>query len=144
MTNIVDSIFSEYGDLADTQGIQAVPEPERTLIAIYTAQGIIGNGGFSYFFESEFKGDDCYKNIIKSYINIGLNTYAEAIQNVLNLFPNGMLQSKSKERENFIYKYLSGDDEANHSKIVEKAEEIFLKDSEEVYKLAEQYVKKNV
>lgn len=139
MKPISDSIFEQYGEQANANGISSVPEPARTLMAVYTAQGIIGNGGFAYFFESDFQGGESYEVIINSYKNIGLNAHAEAIKSVLGLFPNGTPHKDPKDREEFIYKYMSGDDEINYSDVVNKAERIFFENSDDVYKLADEY-----
>ena len=144
METISDTIFEQYGELANLNGISSIPEPARTLIAIYTAQGIIGNGGFAYFFESDFQDNDSYQTIINSYKNIGLNEHANAIKSVLELFPDGIPHTNTKDREEFIYKYMSGDDEENYSDIVVKAERIIFEDSENVYELADKYVEKHV
>lgn len=144
METISDKVFTQYGEIANEKGISSIPEPERTLIAIYTAQGIIGNGGFAYFFESDFQGNHTYETIINSYINIGLEQYAQSIENVLSLFPGGKPHMNTKQRESFIYKYMSGDDTDNYSPIVKEAESVFYKNPELVYELADNYVIKNV
>ncbi|MCW8965304.1 MAG: DMP19 family protein [Candidatus Pacearchaeota archaeon] len=144
METISDNIFAQYGEIANQEGIYLIPEPERTLIAVYTAQGLISNGGFAYFFELDFKGNECYEIIIESYKNIGLNKHAEAIESVLALFPGRKPHKATKEREEFIYKYMSGDDEVNYSDVVEKAERILFSDTDTVYKLADNYATKNV
>jgi hypothetical protein len=139
MKPISDRVFEQYGEQANVNGISSIPEPARTLIAVYTAQGIIENGGFAYFFELDFQGGDSYKAIVDSYKNIGLSAHADAINIVLGLFPNGLPHKDPKKREELIYKYMSGDDEVNYSDVVKKAERIFFKNSEGVYKLADEY-----
>lgn len=144
MESISDKVFSKYGELANQKGISSIPEPERTLIAIYTAHGIICNGGFAYFFESDFEGKSAYETIISSYKNIGLEQYAKSIETVLSLFPGGIPHTDKIEREKFIYKYMSGDDLENYSPVVEDAESIFYENSDMVYEAADQYVIKSV
>jgi len=144
MNSISDQLFDKYEEVANTKGIAEVPEPARTLIAVYTAQGVIGNGGFAYFFESDFLGDESYEIIIQSYRNIGLEEFALTIENVLSLFPDGKPHESEKQRSDFIYKYMSGDDEENHSDIVDEAEGIFYKDTKSVFRLADEYVEKYV
>lgn len=144
MNSISDKVFSQYGELANQKGISSLPEPWRTVIAIYTAQGIIDNGGFAYFFESDFKGGNDFKTIINSYRNIGLEEHAKSIENVLSLFPENRPHVDTSERDGFIYKYLSGNDEENYCNVVEDAEAVFYKETENVYKLADNYAIKNV
>jgi Domain of unknown function (DUF4375) len=144
MKSTSDQLFEEYEELANTKGIEKIPEPARTLIAVYTAQGIIGNGGLAYFFKTEFSGDNSYEVIIQSYRNIGLESYARSIERVLSLFPNGIPHESMEQRESFIYKYMSGDDEKNHSVIVDEAEDIFYSDIETVYKLADEHANTTV
>lgn len=144
MKSISDQLFDKYEEVANTKGIAEVPEPARTLIAVYTAQGVIGSGGFAYFFESDFLGDESYEIITQSYRNIGLEEFALSIENVLSLFPGGKPHENERQRSDFIYKYMSGDDEENHSDIVDKAEGIFYKDTKNVYRLADEYAERHV
>lgn len=60
--------------------------PLQTVVAIYTAQGIIDNGGFQYFFESDFPNNPNYKLFSLSYKRIGAESAAENIDKAVALF----------------------------------------------------------
>jgi hypothetical protein len=67
--------------------MNALPESLRTVVIIYSAQGIIDNGGFQYFFESDFPETPDYSVFIDAYRRIGATDDAEAIARAISLFP---------------------------------------------------------
>ncbi|UTW45406.1 DUF4375 domain-containing protein [bacterium SCSIO 12696] len=95
-------IFDQYGGV---QSISSVPEPAKTVVAIYAAQGVIDYGGLGYFFESDFPSDDAYSVICQSYRNIGMPERAEALEKILSLFPDSKPHKNHARRQKFIEKY---------------------------------------
>ncbi len=69
----LDKIFNKYEGVLKSKGISYVDEPYRTIIAIYSVQGILDNGGFEYLFESKFNDGMSLEVFYKSYENIGLD-----------------------------------------------------------------------
>lgn len=100
---LVCAVFEKYGDLAN-EGIEKVPEPKRTLIAVYSSCGVIGNGGFKYFFERGFSGKQPYNAIVECYENAGMSHHAAILRAMLSLFPDGAPQTDETEREEFLAK----------------------------------------
>ena len=96
-----DSVFERYRLMAE-KNIENVPEPERTLMVVYGAHGVIGNGGFRYFFESNFVAKQPYKLISESYKNLGLLEHGNTILKLTSLFPNGEPHKDLKERNTQI------------------------------------------
>ena len=107
---LVRDIFDRYQKAANTS-IESVPEPARSLMVIYSVQGVIGNGGFRYFFENDFEGYDSYNVILDAYRNIGLEAHANTIEILLKLFPEKYPQKDLKKRSEFLEKYFEVESE---------------------------------
>ena len=82
--------------------ISQIPQAHRNVVAAVTAQAIIDNGGFRYFFESNFNGHPDYQMFVDAYNNIGAKEAADAINQALMLFPNGSPPAELDEREKYL------------------------------------------
>ncbi|MBJ7575468.1 DUF4375 domain-containing protein [Luteimonas sp. MC1828] len=71
-------------------------EPFRTVVLADTALGLIGNGGFEYFFESDFPGRPDYSDFAAAFENLGLAYLADGLRELVALFP---FQAPHQERE---------------------------------------------
>ena len=60
--------------------------PVQTVIAIYSAQGIIDNGSFQYFFENDFPKTPPYSFFSNAYRKIGADKVASNIDKAVELF----------------------------------------------------------
>jgi hypothetical protein len=52
--------------------------------------GIISNGGFHYLLEGDFDGDLGFRLMVEAYRAIGCSGAANALQTMLDFFPNSM------------------------------------------------------
>ena len=92
-----DSVASAYEHLALGGGDPLVlDEPFRTIVLADTALGLIGNGGFEYFFESDFPGRPDYSIFAFAFQNLGLAYLADGLRELVALFP---FQDPHKERD---------------------------------------------
>jgi hypothetical protein len=66
--------------------ISRFPRPRQVFITIYSAQGIIDNGGFGYFFESDWPGQPPYSRFSDAYRDIGAANVAGFIDRAASLF----------------------------------------------------------
>lgn len=64
-----------------------LPEPLETVAVIYGVNGVIGNGGFEYLFESNFPFQPPYERFIECYRRIGAFECAEAFARAVAAFP---------------------------------------------------------
>lgn len=120
--------------------ISDIPEAHRHVVAAVTAQAIIDNGGFRYFFSSHFKGRHDYQMIVEAYSQIGAKESAEAINQALNMFPNGEPPESLDEREKYLEEIFDKDSE--HAKTLDEIEsKVFGK--MENYSLAANYVREH-
>jgi hypothetical protein len=135
---LIQNIFSRYIRNSNAD-INAIQEPARSVIAVYSAQGLIDNGGFTYFFESDFPNkSNAYLIIKESYKNIGCPHLAEALDKVLSLFPDSKLQTNLKKRQKFLSRYFNNSSK-DRFPVVGWAEKLFWKNSDAVFDLAIKY-----
>ncbi len=107
---LCDELFKEIDDhYGSDLPAKDMPESPRTVILVWHATGIIGNGGFEYLFEGDFKGDPGFKLTHKAFETIGSDLAADALRDALALFPNGKMQTDLDERIAY-YRSLSEDD----------------------------------
>jgi hypothetical protein len=66
--------------------ISRFPRPRQVFITIYSAQPIIDNGGFGYFFESDWPGQPPYSRFSDAYREIGAADVAGFIDRAVSLF----------------------------------------------------------
>ena len=67
--------------------LKALPVPLQSLVLVYSAQGVIDNGGFQYFFESDWPSSPDYSIFSNAYRAIGATQVADAIDRAIRLFP---------------------------------------------------------
>lgn len=119
--------------------INSISEEERIIVAIVAAQGVIDNGGFSYFFEKDF--DDFFPHImfVKCYDAISAFDCARAIEDVVNLFPNQTPPANAVIRHNFLTNLVHGHNKT--SDIFFKAERQIL-GNRRVFELLADYIRR--
>jgi len=91
----VQRIIKELGVRAEMDGIGTLNEEERDVLVPYWARGIIGNGGFKYFFEGTYDLAD----VARRFRQLKLESVAAASDAVLAaVFPAGP-PAGAKQRE---------------------------------------------
>ena len=138
---IEDAVFDQYRETASKE-IRDVPEPERTIMAVYASLGVICNGGFAYFFENDFPGYKPYDVIIQSYKNLGFHKHAKAIEKMLSLFPKSSPHENVEERRQFMESsfYLNPRTE-DRPKCIGEAEDLFFDEEKNIYTKCIEYLK---
>ncbi len=101
----LDRIVARYGD---DFSVAYLPESRRIVTVVYTAMGIIGNGGFEYLFEGDFEGDHDYRLTLAAFETIGAEGGARALRDALALFPAGRVHEGMKERAEY-YRSIEAD-----------------------------------
>jgi len=69
---------------------------------VYSAWGIIENGGLQYFFESNFPGDPPYDVFVQAFSSVGLTEIALRFSKLVSLFPFDDPHKFPQERQDFI------------------------------------------
>ncbi len=102
-----ESVWQKYAEIAERK-LNAVPELIRPVVTTYSAQGVIDNGGFPYFFECNWPGVADWNMFADDFDAVGHKKGAEAIRAALRLFPHGQPQPDLQERRKYIFETLNG------------------------------------
>ena len=105
----VEIVWAKFAAVAQ-KNFRALPPPIRPIITTHSAQGVIDNGGFAYFFECDWPGLDDWNIFAEDFAAVGHDKAAVAIRAALELFPGGRPQSALKERRAHIFGALGGPD----------------------------------
>lgn len=82
--------------------IHKLSDTERNLVAVVTAQALIDNGGFRYFFESHIQDSADYTLFVDAYQTVGAEDSAQVIDQALSLFPEKKPPSDYHERRRLL------------------------------------------
>ena len=74
----VERLMEQLGQKADERGLAALDPAERTVLLAWWARGVIGNGGFKYFFE----GGSELGPVARAFRALGFPKAAEACEHV--------------------------------------------------------------
>jgi hypothetical protein len=77
-------------------------EPYKTVAIISSTQGVIDNGGLSYFFENDWPGNPDYSVFIEAYKNIGIIQGALTLSKAVSSFPFQEPHKNLKGRNSYI------------------------------------------
>ena len=72
------------------------------VVIVYSAWGIIENGGFEYFFESNFPGDPPYDVFAQAFSSVGLTDIALRFSKLVSSFPFDDPHKFPSKRKEFI------------------------------------------
>lgn len=90
-------------DLLDKlKQIELLDQPCRTVVIVYSAWGIIGNGGFQYFFENNFEGDPAFEVFTQAFRDVGLEEIALRFTELVASFPFDDPHKSSQKRQAFL------------------------------------------
>lgn len=67
--------------------LDLLPETVATFLLVHSAQGVIDNGGYRYFFELNWPNDPPYTRFIEAYKTIGCEKQAADFARVVDAFP---------------------------------------------------------
>jgi hypothetical protein len=94
----VDGIVCRAEDKKAAAGVAVLRSEEKHAMAIWAAVGIIGNGGFQYFFENDLSAEES----AEAFDSIGMPETADIFRTALSLFPGGRPQPDWAEALAFI------------------------------------------
>ena len=82
--------------------VEFLDQPCRTVVIVYSAWGIIGNGGFQYFFENNFEGDPPFDVFTQAFRTVGLGEIALRFSALVALFPFSDPHKSIQKRQEFL------------------------------------------
>lgn len=95
----IDACFEEFDKV---KRVEFLEQPCRTVVIVYSAWGIIGNGGFQYFFENNFEGDPPFDMFTQALRTVGLEEIASRFAGLVALFPFGDAHKCIRKRQEFL------------------------------------------
>ncbi len=101
LTNELFRRIAELTDGNDLNALRNLPEPQRVVLQVCGASGIIGNGGFRYLFEGDLAD---FQGIAESYELINATRASAAIRGALALFPNSQPPANVDQRLTYLEK----------------------------------------
>lgn len=100
MPGVVRYLVRELALRADALGLEALPHPAQMLVLAWSARGIIGNGGFRYWYQG--KNDAEVRLTIDAFRVLGVRVVADACQESLAAFPAGVVPTNEADRDRAI------------------------------------------
>lgn len=89
---LTDRVFCAAADLTDNKvDFDSEREPLKTVSMVWLAAGVIDNGGFGYLLEYQCGNDQNLRQIADAFRRIDAKICAEAFDEMLALFPNGVV-----------------------------------------------------
>jgi hypothetical protein len=99
MPPTIDTCFEAFADL---QQVDLLPPQCRDVVLVYSAWGIIENGGFEYFFEADFPGNPAFEVFTNAFRGVGLEEIASDFSDLVALFPFSEPHKHVQKREEFL------------------------------------------
>ena len=88
---LCDGLFGRFAEFNNAIDVDSYSELERIVTLVWHSSGLIGNGGFHYLFEGDFRGDPGFVYTAAAYQRIGAAAAYKAFQEALRQFPDGIL-----------------------------------------------------
>jgi hypothetical protein len=82
--------------------MDSIPTTAANLLIIVSAQGVIDNGGYKYFFESDWPMQPPYSRFIEAYSAIGCEKQAADFARVVSSFPFDEPHLNAEKRNEFM------------------------------------------
>lgn len=131
----IDEVYKKWLD-SNGKFRANMPPTLKAAIMIHTGQAIIDNGGFQYFFGSDFP-DVLHEEFIEAYDLLGFTDHSEKLKYIISLFPDGQPQRNLEERQAFLETRFKSDRSSDKNKDIREIELFFLRNSKKVFELVD-------
>lgn len=84
-------------------------DPALTIYAVYHATGIIENGGFLYFFDSDFPHHPSYQFFVDAFRQIGCSDQANALKHAVDSFQLTEPEKNVSLRQDYMETHFNGE-----------------------------------
>lgn len=127
-----------FAGVGRDSGTSRLSRPQQVFITIYSAQPIIDNGGFGYFFESDWPDQPPYSRFSDAYREIGAVDVAGFIDRAAGLFGIAEPHLHRDARLRYLNEHCR-DESAELIKLGDRA----IDESKRVFRLLEDYVRRH-
>lgn len=114
----VDNTFTALAQRERDRGPSTITDIEQIVLLVWHAAGIIGNGGFRYFFECGLP----LKETQDAYARIGVENAVSIFQRLQDMFPRRHIPEDDEERMEIVEKFYS-----EQGKLLDQLESDFYK-----------------
>lgn len=127
----LEAILARLADVGDD--VSRLSAADRTVVAVYGAQGVIDNGGLRFFFENNWPAKPPYALFIDAYLRIGAVEVAGLVDRAARRFPFPEPHKHQERRREFMgaldeHDEFFGDDACGDERVWERLEE-YVRDS---------------
>jgi hypothetical protein len=98
---MVDAVFCRLAEREEQEGSDSISDIERVVLLVWHASGIIGNGGFHYFFECALP----LPATADAYERIGVVQAASVLRRMQELFPGRHIPDDYDERMAIVSRF---------------------------------------
>jgi hypothetical protein len=102
--SVLSSLSAEAFERLESVGSDPLrfPEPWKTIVLIRSVQGVIDNGGFTYFFENDWPNKAPYEEFAMAYDRIGKHDAAIAIRDAVSAMGLVNAETRIDDRRAYI------------------------------------------
>lgn len=104
---LINNIFCALADRETESDSPGITDIEQVVLLVWHAAGIIGNGGFRYFFECGLP----LRETENAYARIGVEDAVSIFQRLHDLFPHCYIPEDYDERMEIVEKFYSEEGE---------------------------------
>ena len=97
----VDAVFCRLAEREQQQGAESISDIERVVLLVWHAAGIVGNGGFHYFFECSLP----LLATAEAYDRIGVEQAASVLRRLQEFFPGRQIPDDYDERMAIVSRF---------------------------------------
>lgn len=90
-------LVQSLGEQADTHGFGSLGIHQRVILLAWAGRGIIGNGGFRYWYEGKGEEETC--DLAAAFRLLGCEAVAGACEQSIGVFPAGIPRDANTRRD---------------------------------------------
>lgn len=126
-SEVCDGVFDRLGEAGNAAGATLAHEEEKVVFLTWHARGVIGNGGFSYFFHGGFDGlDPDYVQTVAAFETLKVEGAVRAFHEALAWFPGSRAPRDPLGRRKIVAA-VPKDEETRVSRLFFDSEELHTK-----------------
>ena len=120
------------GRKAESAGLASLNVEQRSILLVWVAAGLIGNGGFRLLFEHDLP----WKQLPAAFEAIGLGECAEAIGQAYSVFPSAAVPATYEARASHC-------EQAEHAEFLESREAVVISNDAQITSSVAGYARAN-
>jgi len=133
-SDFVDKATDPLGDRAEANGLESLSYPEQVALLVLWADGIIGNGGFRFFYE----GANNTEQVANAYQSLGCHDAVQASRDTMAIFPPEVFEKDYKACQKWLDSRYNDEELEN---LFDKQDRVIWEASDTLYDVLAEYIK---